>query len=205
MADISALGGLNPVEPLDLENYADTKDFVALPKKGRYTVQAPGEFPQAAFGRSNAGALTAQVDPTIMGPSNEGYRIRFTKPSAKTYKRGGVTVSQVGDYLRAFGIRTKLNNEQEIADAVESTANRVYQVEVDWKAYRKRTDGSALSLEGMENFPSDGDDGYLPYVDDTQDYVLDEATGERVTDAEGNALHPRVRANLFVSRFVAQQ
>src|SRR6267154_804625 len=172
MADISALGGLNPVEPLDLENYADTKDFVALPKKGRYTVQAPGEFPQAAFGRSNAGALTAQVDPTIMGPSNEGYRIRFIKPSAKTYKRGGVTVSQV---------------------------------EEDWKAYRKRTDGSALSLEGMENFPSDGKGGYLPYVDDTQDYVLDEATGERVTDAEGNALHPRVRANLFVSRFVAQQ
>lgn len=202
MADISALGGLNPVEPLDLENYADQKDFVPIPKKGRYTVQAPEGFPPAAFGRSNAGALTAQVDPTIVGPSNEGYQIRFVKPSAKTYKRGGVTVSQVGDYLRANGIKSKLSTEQDIADAVEQTANRIYVVDLDWKAYNKNT---KTGIEGMEKFPSDGNGGFLPYWDDPNDYVKDEASGEVVRDAEGNPVKVRVRANVFVQRFVAQQ
>ena len=73
---------------------------------------------------------------------------------------------------------------------------------MDWKAYRKRSDGTALAIEGMENFPSDGKGGYLPFIDDMQDFVLDETTGERMTDAEGNPVHPRVRANLFVSRYV---
>jgi hypothetical protein len=199
MANIGQLGEMRPIEPLDLENYADQKDFVPIPVKGRYTVQAPPSFPETAFGRSNAGALTAQVDPKITAGPNEGYQIRFVKPSAKTYKRNGVTVSQVGDYLRAFGIKSKLSNEQEIADAVESTANRIYQVDLDWKCWNKATQSG---IEGMENFPSDGKGGHLPYWDDPNDFVKDEATGDNVTDASGNPVHVRVRANVFVSKFV---
>jgi hypothetical protein len=186
IADISALGEMKPVEPLDLENYADNKEFSALPKAGRYTVQAPSEFPQAAFGRTQAGSLSIQVDPTILGPTNEGYTLRFTKVSAKTFKRSGVTVSQVGDYLRATGFRGKLPTEQDQADAVEQTANSTYQVDVDWRAYNKST---KFSLEGMERFPSDGNGGHLPWCEDPNE-----------KDEQGNPV--RLRANLNVVRFI---
>lgn len=187
MADISILGALQAVEPLDLENYVDNKESAPLPKKGVYTVQAPESFPSAAFGRTKAGALSAQVDPKIVGGPNDGYTLRFTKVSAKPFKRGGATVSQMGDYLRACGVRGRLNDEQAQADAVEQTANRIYQVEVDWRAYNKDT---KYSIEGMERFPSDGNGGHLPWIEDPN--AVDPTTGEAV----------RLRANLTVSRYL---
>jgi hypothetical protein len=200
MISISALGGLSPVEPLDLAVYADSADFKPLPNKGRYTVKAPESFSETSFTASkSSGALVAQVDPTIIGPSNEGYVLRYTKPSAKVFKRNGVNVSQLGDYLRACGHRGKLTNPQEQADAVEQTANTIYQVDVDWKAYNKAT---GFSVEGMERFPSDGNGGHLPWIEDPNDYEKDESTGEFITDAQGDKIHVRVRANVFVNRFV---
>ena len=187
MADISALGELSPVEPLDLSNYADNKEFTAIPKAGRYTVQAPDSFPPAAFGRTKAGALSAQIDPKIIGPTNEGYTVRFTKVSAKVFKRGGVNASQLGDYLRAVGFKGKLTDEQAQADAVEQTANQTYQVDLDWRAYNKNT---GYSLEGMERFPSDGNGGHLPWTTDPN--AKDPETGEPV----------KLRANVSVIRFI---
>ena len=186
MADISALGTLQAVEMLDLDNYKDVSEAAPLPKAGRYTVRAPESFPSAAFGRTRAGALSVQVDPTIIAPSNEGYQIRYTKISAKPFKRGGVTVSQVGDYLRANGFKGKLTSEKEIIDAVESTVNRTYEVQVDWRAYNKNT---GFSLEGMENFPSDGNGGHQPWCEDPE-----------AKDENGNP--QRLRANLVVDRYV---
>jgi len=205
-ADISALGNLQPVEVLDLDAYADNKDKPALPKAGRYTVSAPDSFPATSFGRTKAGALSISVDPKIVGPTNEGYVLRFTKVSGKTFKRGGVTVSQIGDYLRAFGVRGKFNDEQAQADAVAETANRQYQVDIDWRAYNKNT---GYSVEGMERFPSDGNGGHLPWIEDPNDLRRDEA-GEVVyqTDADGAPLldskgekipqHTRLFANATV-------
>lgn len=189
MPDISALGTLNPIEPLDLDMYKDAGEPTPLPQKGRYTVRAPEAFPEAAFGRTQAGALSAQIDPTIVGPSNEGYTLRFTKVSAKPFKRSGITVSQMGDYLRACGFRGKLQNERELVDAVSQTANRMYQVDVDWRAYNKDT---KYSLEGMENFPSDGKGGHLPWTTDPNQ-----------KDENGEPVH--LRANCFVSRFIASE
>jgi hypothetical protein len=186
MADISAIGGNNPVEPLDFSDYADNKEYTPLPKAGRYTVKAPDAFPSSAFGRTKAGALSIQVDPVIVGPTNEGYTIRFTKVSAKTFKRGASTVSQLGDYLRANGFRGRLADEQSQADAVEATANQVYEVETEWRAYNKDT---GFSIEGMNRFPSDGNGGHLPWVEDPQ-----------AKDDQGNPV--RLRANLIVSRYV---
>lgn len=188
MADISALGQLKPIEPLSMAEYSDNKEFTAIPKAGRYLVQAPDSFPSAAFGRTKKGDLSAQIDPTIIGPTNEGFKLRFVKVSAKPFKRGGKTVSQLGDYLRAVGLNTGvLSDEQALADAVESTANRSYEVDIDWRAYNKDTQ---YSLEGMERFPSDGNGGYLPYTEDPNQ--KDEQTG----------LPVRLRAQLVVSRFV---
>lgn len=187
MADISTLSGLAPVEQIDLDQYQDAKEGAPLPKKGRYTVKAPDAFPSTAFGTTKAGSLSVQVDPTIVGPSNDGYTIRFTKVSAKVFKRSGVPASQVGDYLRACGLRGRLTNPQEIADAVEATANRTYEVDVDWRAYNKNT---GYSVEGMERFPSDGNGGHLPWIEDPNE-----------KDQEGNPV--RLRANLVVTRYIA--
>jgi hypothetical protein len=188
LADISALGELRPIEPLDLENYADNKEFTSIPKAGRYIVQAPPEFPSAAFGRTKANHFSAQIDPTIVGPTNEGFKLRFIKVSAKAFKRNGKTVSQLTDYLRATGLATgKLADEQALADAIEATANRTYEVDLDWRAYNKDTQ---YSIEGMERFPSDGNGGHLPFTTDPN--AKDPETGEPV----------RLRAQLVVSRFV---
>ena len=186
MADISVLGELRPVEPLDLANYRDNQELPPLPKAGRFTVQAPDSFPSASFSRTKAGALSAQVDPKILGPTNEGFQLRFIKVSAKVFKRSGVNVSQLGDYLRACGFKGQLKDEQDQADAVEQTANQVYQVDIDWRAYNKDT---GYSLEGMERFPSDGNGGHLPWIEDPN-----------AKDENGNPV--RLRANLTVSRFV---
>jgi hypothetical protein len=189
IADISALGGIQAVEPLDLENYADNKGAFELPKKGRYTVQAPEAFPAEAFGRTKAGALSAQVDPTIVGPTNEGFQLRFTKVSAKQFQRGGVKVSQLGDYLRACGVRGTLNDEQEQADAVEATANLNYTVDVDWRAYNSN---NGFSVEGMGQFPTDGNGGHLQYY-------LDES------DPDENGDPRRLPARVFVARYIAAE
>lgn len=187
IAEISTLGDLQPIEMLDLDNYKDASEGVVLPKAGRYTVQAPDSFPTEAFGRTRADVLRVQIDPTITGPSNEGYQIRFTNISAKPFKRGGVTVSQVGDYLRACGVRGRLNSEADIIEAVKSTVNRTYEVAVDWRAYNKNT---GFSVEGMANFPSDGNGGHQSWIEDPED-----------KDENGKA--KRLRANLTVDRYIA--
>jgi hypothetical protein len=193
MADISRLGQLNTSAPLDLEIYADVKTGFQLPEAGRYTVRAPESFPDTAFGATKAGFLSAQIDPTIVGPTNEGFQIRFTKVSAKTYKRSGADVSQLGDYLRACGMRVQVTGDpQSLADAVERTANAVYQVDVDWRAYNKNT---GFTVEGMKNFPprrdKDGNviGGYQSWVEDPTE------KGE-----DGKPL--RLRANLQVDRYI---
>ena len=186
MADISSLGELRPVGPLDLINYKDNQELPPLPTKGRYTVQAPDSFPSSSFSRTKAGALSAQVDPKILGPTNEGLQLRFIKVSAKQFKRGGVNVSQLGDYLRACGFRGQFNSEQDQADAVEQTVNQTYQVDIDWRAYNKDT---GYSLEGMERFPINGDGSHLPWCEDPN-----------ARDENGNPV--RLRANLQVVRYI---
>lgn len=187
MADISHLGGLNPIEPLDLDIYADNKESnFQLPRAGRYTLRVAPEFPQSAFGATKAGALSITVDPTIVGPTNEGFTIRFTKVSAKQFKRGQGTASQAGDFLRACGLRGKYSSNEAIADAVSQTANRLFEADLDWRAYNKNT---GFSVEGMSRFPSDGNGGHLSYFLDPTE-----------KDESGEAV--KLRANLVVSRYV---
>lgn len=149
-------------------------------------MRAPEAFPQAAFGATAAGFLSAQVDPVIVGPSNEGFIIKFTKVSAKQFKRSGLPASQMGDYLRACGLRARLTDNAALADAVEQTTNTIYQVDVDWRAYNKNT---KFSVEGMERFPSDGNGGHLPWYPDPTE-----------KDDSGDPI--RLRANLVVARYV---
>lgn len=186
MADLSHLGGLNPVEQLDLTNYADNKESTfRLPAKGVYTLRAPDSFPPAAFGRTKAGALSISIDPTIVGGPHDGFTIKFTKVSAKPFLRDGKYVSQVGDYLRSCGFKGILSDEQSIADAVEQTAGSLYQAKIDWRAYSK----SGFSIQGMERFPKNPDGTYQSWVEDPT-----------LKDENGNPV--KVRANLIVDRFI---
>ena len=184
---MSHLGGLNAVEQLDLDGtYPVAKESLfQLPPKGRYTLRAPESFPPAAFTRTKAGALSIQIDPTIVGPTNEGFTVRFVKVSAKTFDRDGVKVSQVGDYLKSCGVGGNLRDEQAIADAVEATAGAIYEAKLDWRAYNKRT---GWSLEGMERFPRNTDGTYQSWAIDPSE------TGK--TDENGRPL--RVMANLTI-------
>lgn len=187
MADLSHLGGLKPVEALDMAAYAENKENTfRLPAKGRYTLQAPTSFPAAAFGRTKGGALSIQIDPTITGPTNEGFQVRFVKVSAKPFLRDGKYVSQVGDYLRACGFSGVLRDEQAVADAVEATAGTTYEAKIDWRAYNSKT---GFSLQGMERFPKNADGTHQSWVEDPT-----------AKDDSGNPV--KVRANLIVDRFI---
>ncbi len=183
-SDISQLGELRPIEPLDLDNYKDNQELPNLPKAGVYTFQAPDTFPPAERSKKSGAALV-QIDPKIVGPSTEGYQVRFVKISAKEFKRGQKPVSQMGDYLRACGVTGKFSDEQALLQAIDGTANQTFQAEVDWKVWNKATQTETL---GMDKFPSDGNGGHEPYL----------YTGEK--DENGNPI--RLRANLTITRFI---
>ena len=192
MADISNLS-IAPSEPLDFDAYKSVGEGKTFPTKGRYTLRAPDSFPAEAFAPNKAGtALTVQIDPTIVGPVGEGRTLKFTRVSAKTFQRGGVTVSQLGDYLKACGQTGKLSGDpQEQANAAEATAGQVYEADLDWRLYAKgaNKDGSDLVIEGMEKFPKDDNGGYVPYV-------------ESPTQLNENGEPKRLWANLTISRFI---
>jgi hypothetical protein len=171
MADLSHLGGLQPVETLTSNEYPVNKEKeFRLAPKGVYTLQAPDQFPAAAFSRTKAGALQIQIDPTIVGPTNEGTVIKFQKISAKSFERNGKKASQVGDYLVSTGWSGSLSDEQSIADAVESTAGRTYAAKLDWRGYNKRTQ---FAIQGMEKFPRNADGTYQPYIIDPAEVDVD--------------------------------
>ena len=158
MADISALSNLQATDPLDDETYVDAREFPPPPPKGRYIFRAPEKF---IFGATKAGHLSAKIDPTIVGPAAEGTVVK-SSVSAKTYKRQGIPVSQLGDYRRACGLSAAgLTQPQQQAEAVEETAGRTFQADGDWQAYCKVC---KYTLNGMKNFPSDGNGGYSPWT-----------------------------------------
>jgi len=190
MADISTLAGLAPVEQLDLENYdVNQKKSFQLPKRGVYTLQAPASFPADAFGVSKNGALTVQIDPTIVGGDHDGFQLRYIKVSAKVFQRNGTNVSQLGDYLKACGVTGTFTSPQELADAAEITAGQVYQAELDWRAYK---DNGKVNVEGMVNFPI-GEDG------ERQSWV------PHPTEKNEDGTPKRVFANLYIRNFIIPQ
>ena len=190
--DISSLGNLQPTTPIDLSVVPENpKKAFTFPRAGRYVVRAPENITAENFSSTKAGNLSARVDPTIVGPTNEGYDIRFTNLSAKVYTdpRTSTETSQVAQYLQAFGITDKLDGTPEqAANLIASTAGKTAEVWADWVAEHR---ASGFKLRGMRNFPADGQGGFQSFV---------EHPDASVTDADGNRL--RLRANLVVSRWL---
>lgn len=185
MADISSLSQ-NPVEQLDLANYKDVKESTGfvLPEEGVYTLQAPATF---SFKDTKNGDLSATISPSIVGPTNPGFEVRYIDVSAKVFDRDGEKVSWLGDYLRACGFRGRLSTKQEQADAVESTANLQYKAKLVWEAENRRT---GFKLKGMKKFPKNEDGTYQSWVEDPTE-----------KDDQGNPV--RVFARLRIDRFYA--
>jgi hypothetical protein len=185
-ADISNLSNLQAGEPLDHDIYVDSKEIPPPPAKGEYVVRAAE---QITFGATQAGFLQAQIDPTIVGPTSAGYQLRFTKVSAKPFKRGKATVSQLGDFLRAvYGANgPRPTTPQEQADAASSCAGATFRIFGDWEAYDKET---KWTLKGMENFPLLPNGERDPWVE--------------VPNSAVDGGEPRkVRANFKVDRYIA--
>ena len=188
--DISSLGA-QTTQPLDLSIYPEARKRSGLPRAGTYTVQAPEVFTEESFRTAaSSGNLSARVDPTIVGPSNEGYNIRYVNVSATVYQtRDGKDTSQIGQYLQAFGVKEELTGDpQQAANLVTETAGKTAQVYADWVAEHRPT---GYKLRGMKNFPTDAAGAPQSCV---------EHPDETVVDAEGNRL--RLRANLEVRRWI---
>lgn len=193
---MASIGNFNvaPTEPVDNATAYPAKAGRRFPNRGWYTLRTTDTFTQESFVPNKAGtALTFQIDPTIVGPTNDGYQLKFSsgRISAKTYQRtdkSGVTrtVSQLSDFLKACGYNGVVPSDaQSQADLVEQQAGKSFEALLDWRAW----DPSAgREISGQENFPSDGNGGNLPYV-----------LSETVTDDEGNP--KKVWANLEIVRF----
>lgn len=159
--DISALGTLQPSEPLDLDNYVDAQPF-QLPVAGTYLLQAP-EFTIANFSPTAGGQLKADVSPTVVGPTNAGFKLRRQSVSAKNFERNGQQVSMAGLYLKKCGWTGPVPSDpNELADAIASTAGKTYEARLDWEADHRAT---GFKVRGMKNFPSDGRGGYQSWIE----------------------------------------
>ncbi|MCA1841476.1 MAG: hypothetical protein LC723_14340 [Actinobacteria bacterium] len=187
MADISSLGNIVSAEPVDLSGLVPAGP--GFPRAGRYVLQVPEDLGfEGTFSTTKAGHLSAEINPVIVGPTGEGFKVRFVKMSAKTYERKGKSTSQIAEFLAACGVRGTLTGDpSQTVDAVLSTAGRRFEAQLDWRAWNKATQ---TETEGMENFPQDGAGNYLPYV-------LDE------TNLDENGKPTRIRANINVRYFVS--
>ena len=193
MADIGNLN-VSPTDAVDIATAYPAKAGRRFPNKGWYTLRTTDSFTSESFVPNKAGtALTFAINPVVVGPTNEGYELKFNsgKISAKTYQRTGRdgktnTVSQLSDFLKAVGyLGTVPGDAQTQADLVEQHAGKPFDALVDWRAWDPSTQ---QEISGMENFPSDGNGGHLPYV-----------LSETQTDDEGNP--KRIWANLEIVRF----
>lgn len=98
-----------------------------------------------------------------------------------------MNVSQIGDYLKACGVTGVFQTAQDLANAIESTANLPFRAYLDWEAGRK---GTPVFVKGMTNFPKNEDGTYQPFV-------------LHPTEKNDDGEPKRVWANLVIKNFVA--
>ncbi len=153
--DISQLN-LQPVETPDFDSYEapSSGSGGAPPPAGTYQGTAPDKF---EFTAGNAGQLIVSLDPiTIIGPTNAGKQVRFSRVSAKKYSNRNA--SPLGDYLKSQGVQlTGQPSPQDLADAVERTAGRPFTFDLDWEGYDK--EAGETVFRSMDEFPDDGKGG----------------------------------------------
>jgi len=156
--DISQLNLQEP-DQIDWAGYQlqSTGGGKAIPPAGTYQGAAPSTFDY----QDKDGKLVVLMDPiTILGPTNAGYALRFTRVSTKKYSNRNA--SPAGDYLKAQGVPSQPRTNQDYVDAVESTAGRPFQFDLDWEAWDKETQETLA--KGMDAFPDNATGGKQPFI-----------------------------------------
>lgn len=192
MVNISELGTFEPVDTLSRDTYkTQSASTFQLPKAGRYTLRAPETFSATSFGKTQAGKLSITLDPTIVGPTNEGFKPRFIKASAKVYQRDGSNVSQVGDYLISVGYTGDIPGDaQEVANLVEQYAGQDYEAILEWEASHR---ASGFKVKGMRNFPVMENGQPQSWVNHPTETTLND---------KGEKVPLRLRANIVIDKFL---
>lgn len=145
MVDIAQFDLVEP-DPIEWDQYQEAGEYAPPPPKGEYMGQAP---PSWEFGAGKERQLLAKGTVTIKNGPADGYEVRYVTISNKKYKNRNA--SQMADYLRACGIASRPGSNQEFADLMASTCNRVFKFSLDWDAYCKDCGWSYTN--GMAGFP----------------------------------------------------
>lgn len=196
MASISELSVM-PTEAVDLGEIAPQRK-PRFPRKGIYTFKVPQLVPEFTFGTTQAGYRSVEINPTVVGPENSGYEVRYQKLSAKTFKETDKntkqvrTTSQVARYLAACGVTGTLATDDDLISAVMSTEGSEFRGILDWRAYNKRT---GEEVEGMDNFPKFPDGQPQPWIEDPEDMV-------ESTKNPGTMIPRRYPARAFIARYL---
>lgn len=188
--DISSLNNLNPSEPVDLSAVAPKGP--RFPRKGVYTLQLPETITlEDNFSETQSGNLAVEIDPVIVGPSSEGFQVRYVKASAKTYPttdfktKQKYTTSQMAELAASAGIHSFPGDPREQVEIICSLAGAQVRAQLDWRAKNKRT---GEVIEGEENFPKNALGEPQPWIEDAEDQ-----------DPDGKNI--RYRARIYVKRF----
>ena len=150
-ADV-AQTNLSAFDPIDFDKYQDGGKNFAPPPEGRYIGKAP-MITDECFGATAEGYLKLNIDPVeIVSPgTGNGYKVRFTRLSAKKYSnRNG---SQVLDYLRACGIGARPSSNDELKAALKMTSGRTFNFALVWEAYNKDTQETTSGQDNFELLP----------------------------------------------------
>ena len=137
---------------IDWEHY-DTGGKVKAPPQvkgtdGKYKVfyvQAPADFPEEAFTKTQQGFFKVNLDPLVLVNNGEGdgYTIRFESLSAKQYtdrKTGNpINASQLGNYLMAAKVPPPIRDVDAYKAAIRATAGQAVPALLEWEVYDKQT------------------------------------------------------------------
>jgi len=114
------------------------------------------------FGDDGGVYLQFKLDPlTIIGPTNAGYEIKFTRASVRPYTVLGADGKRVpkkgnpnklADYLKAAGATAKPQLNSEYIAAVNLVKSKPFSFVVDWEA---RNSDTGEKIKGYNAFPDD--------------------------------------------------
>lgn len=175
MADVAQVSLIEP-EQIDFDKYQDGGGGnYTPPAEGKYVGKAPVIKDDGTLNLSDTndftvtqeGYLSVRLDPIeLLDSSAKGYKVRFTKLSAKKYKnREG---SQMLDFLRSCGIAARPKSNAELRAALKMASGRTFTFGLQWEAYNKDT---KERTRGWDNFPPNPQNPAekLPYLVDEFD------------------------------------
>lgn len=139
-SDIAQLA-LSEPDPIDWDKYQDSQERPAPVDDGVYNVQAPEEILFDSWTDKNTNRSYLIIDSKATkalavsdGPF-KGRKLFYPFVSSRKYRN--TMGSQMGDYIRSFGIAAQPQTPAELAQLAGATANRIGKVQTKQEAYCK--------------------------------------------------------------------